>query len=293
MKKRDIVLRGENGEILYSSTRSKDVICGNMTLAEKLGADYLVLKDSVTGNYKKLTISNGTISLVDITVASEAETNPIERAYKNVLCLGNSITIHGLVANTWWGLWGMAASERSKDYVHQLESYLQANYVSSAKCYAVNIATEFERGTTTDLETLISETSTKDSAVDNLQLSSVGTVVIRLGENVTDTSTFETRLNALVASVKSYCPDATIVMTGNFWTNQTKEGIIEAVAALNDCIFVPIDQYDTAEYKQSVGNQVYGDDGQLHTITDSGVAIHPNDAGMAAIAEEIIKSLNL
>ena len=37
---------------------------------------------------------------------------------KQVLFIGNSITLHGK-GSYWWGEWSMAASAKSLDYVHQ------------------------------------------------------------------------------------------------------------------------------------------------------------------------------
>lgn len=48
---------------------------------------------------------------------------------------------------------------------------------------------------------------------------------------------------------------------------------------------------DKAEYRASMGQKVYGDDGEEHIIEHSGVANHPGDSGMEYIANIVIANI--
>ena len=62
-----------------------------------------------------------------------------------ILFLGNSITLHGPAPEIGWtGNWGMAASARDKDYVHQLLDRISKAAGGTPKVMIRNIA-DFER----------------------------------------------------------------------------------------------------------------------------------------------------
>lgn len=48
---------------------------------------------------------------------------------------------------------------------------------------------------------------------------------------------------------------------------------------------------DNKEYFCGIGARVFGDDGKEHIVEHDGVAVHPGDKGMKAIAERIIEQL--
>ena len=51
---------------------------------------------------------------------------------------------------------------------------------------------------------------------------------------------------------------------------------MKSVADAQNIPFIKMDDLNIAENRSAMGNnQVMGDDGQLHTINDSGVASHP------------------
>ena len=110
-------------------------------------------------------------------------------------------------------------------------------------------------------------------------------------ENVTDTAHFESALVNLVNYISSVATQARIIITGQFWTNQVKETACIQAAATTGATYVRIDQFDTAAYKERVGNSVFGDDYQWHQIDNAAVAEHPSDAGMQAIANAILDGL--
>lgn len=200
---------------------------------------------------------------------------------KKWTALGNSITNHA-IWSYWWGAWGMAASKREKDWVHLLNDKLSAKYGNvSQKNISIG---QWEADPNTSWDVVAAVKSVLDGDEDM--------VVIRIGENVQSTSGYKANLLWLVDLVKSLVPNAMIIITGNFWTNESKDTIQKQVAEQTNSIWVRLAQLDTAENKSHIGAQVYGDDGQWHTVDNSGVANHPSDQGMKAIAECIFAAIN-
>ena len=75
----------------------------------------------------KMSNQENTVSAIGQMVNSENVYhlgNPM--AKKRLLIIGNSITLHGVRADiSWYGNWGMAATKPENDYVHKLYEYLQ------------------------------------------------------------------------------------------------------------------------------------------------------------------------
>ena len=206
-------------------------------------------------------------------------TPPVGNNYSKVLFLGNSITKHG-INEYWWGLWGMAATTRENDYVHRVMAGIRSHNQSTTFS-AVNIA-NWEQDFSTPLSSLI---SLSDLSADT------DLIVIRLGENVSNTSGFQNALTNLYNYVTGIAPNARVIITGQFWPNSEKEAACKNVATAKGATYVKINQYGNSAYEERVGNYVYGDDGQWHMIDRSDVASHPSDAGMQAIANEILAVL--
>lgn len=191
--------------------------------------------------------------------------------------LGNSITQHP-ITSYWWGVWGMAASERSKDFVHVLETRMKLSE-PSATVTPLNIAAWEQDRTTFNLSTINSTISGKDY------------IVIRLGENVSDLTNYQSDIEALINHCKTVNPTATILTTGNFWSSTPKDNIMKAAALSTGAQYIDLTGLDTPENESYIGAIVKGDDGFNHTVDNSGVAIHPGDLGMQRIADRIFNAI--
>jgi alpha-galactosidase len=115
-----------------------------------------------------------------------------------------------------------------------------------------------------------------------------------LGENVQDPNrtNFENALVVLIRDViKVVAPSAKIVMTGLFWSDAQKEAAIVNAASRTNVTYVEIDQYDTAEYKETVGGLSYDTNGNAYYLNNAAVAAHPSDRGMEMIAKEILDAI--
>lgn len=223
------------------------------------------IDDSVTNRTYQLIVRNGVLSL-------------ILSQFSNALILGNSITKHPIKENVWFGEWGMAATKAEYDFVHIVEEGLKTKD-ANAVCSCLNIS-DWERDFTTSLSSLIG----------NQLSSSTDLVVIRLGENVPSANmpNFATAIGELISYIYSVTPTVRIVITGGFWTNTSLEEQITTAANNNGIDYIRLNNLDTNYYKETLGHYVYGEDSQIHEITNSGVAIHPNNKGMAAIANAIL-----
>lgn len=223
------------------------------------------IDDSVTNRTYQIVVKNGVISLM-------------LSQFNNALILGNSITKHPIKDNVWFGEWGMAATKAEYDFVHIVEEGLKTKD-ANAVCSCINIS-DWERDFSTSLSSLIG----------NQLSSSTDLVVIRLGENVpsANMSNFATAIGELINYIYSVTPTVRMVITGGFWTNSSLEEQIITAANANRIDYIKLNNLDTNYYKETLGHYVYGADSQIHEITNSGVAIHPNNKGMAAIANAIL-----
>jgi lysophospholipase L1-like esterase len=195
-----------------------------------------------------------------------------------VLFLGNSITRHAPAPKIGWiDDWGMAASAQEKDFVHLVISGIAAMTGKDPETKITNIA-DFERNLATfDLEAkLKAELDFKPTLV-----------IIAIGENVAALNTddakaqFKTSFAKLLATVKSAGQPALIVR-GCFWTDKTKDEIMKQACAAAGGTFVDIGALGKVEANFARSERKFDHDG---------VAAHPGDKGMAAIANAILKAL--
>lgn len=170
----------------------------------------------------------------------------------------------------------MAASRRENDWLHQLTTML---YVSSgilANTQAFNIATWETNAAGFDYSQL-------DSYLVDCNL-----VIIRIGENNPDTATLTADTTALINCIKSKT-SAPIVFGGVFWTNTSKQAKMKAaVDAFPDIPFIDFQDLNTLQNQCGIGTQVYGDDGDWHTVQHGGVAVHAGDKGHKSMAERLL-----
>ena len=192
-----------------------------------------------------------------------------------ILILGNSITKHGPAPDIGWTAdCGMAASEVEKDYAHLFLQALAGTTGRQPEARILNIAS-FER----EFETFDIAATLKEEIAFKADL-----VIVAIGENVpalvdADAQTrFKARLLALLAAVKSR-PDATVLVRSSFWADKVKDGIMkEACAATGGC-FVDISKLGQDESNYARAELAF---------SHAGVAAHPGDKGMRAIADALL-----
>lgn len=206
----------------------------------------------------------------------------LDSAQHNVLCLGNSITLHQPLASVnWASRQGMAASQPENDYCHILQRLMQSHNKATT-ITPLNIAS-WERNFSIDKDSLLAKACTGKDII-----------IIRLGENVPfeQTPNFQSALNDLINYCKTYTPN--IVLTGQYWTDPDKEAAVINNARNHSLKYIPIhwiwDSYRT-ECSPKEGDILLDTLGNEYPIKGNFILTHPNDAGMHKIATAIYNAL--
>lgn len=196
---------------------------------------------------------------------------------ERILFLGNSITLHGPRTEIGWtNNWGMAASAQDKDYVHILARAV-ATHTKTAPSVMVENVADFERHYETyDLAKLKKDIDFKASIV-----------IVAIGENVPAIASEEAKtkfkasvLKLLKALKGSNNP--TIIVRSSFWQNKTKDEILQQACQEAGGVFVDISNLSKDESHFARSERSYA---------HSGVAAHPGDKGMQAIADALLAAL--
>lgn len=209
---------------------------------------------------------------------SEPAPSQASKTYPKVLFLGNSITKHGPKADIdWSGNWGMAASAEDKDYVHVMIKALEARTGAKSEVMIKNIA-DFERAYAGyDIANKL-----KDAIDFGADL-----IVLAIGENVPalktseDCTKFQSSLRRLLTSMRGQ-RECTILVRSCFWANKAKDMFLKEA-----CLDVGGIYVDLSALSQD--KSLYGR--AEREFKNAGVANHPGDKGMAAIAESLMKAV--
>ena len=196
------------------------------------------------------------------------------RGGKRVIFVGNSITLHGDRPEIGWhGCFGMAASKKENDYVHLLESKISEIDKDAAFC--VCHASELEvKYNTPEIINYSLWTEAQKFGAD--------IIVFRLIENCKKAEWNADRFIKETDRLLNFLGKdhgAKVIMTTGFWKHPGDEAIRQ-YAKENGMPLVELgDLGENAEMKA------------LGLFEHSGVANHPGDAGMAAIADRIFDEL--
>ncbi len=188
-----------------------------------------------------------------------------------ILFLGNSITRHGKAENLGWsGDWGMAASDRQNDYVHRLVNLLENDGKTVSYCVA-NLS-EWER---------CGDTGLLNTRYDGARGFCADLIIVRLGENANLTVRLKEFKPQYENMVKYFAENgAKILLTDLFWEYAPFDGFVKDFARENGYMFVKLHDLGRDDNMKAVGK-----------FAHAGVAAHPGDAGMDAIARRIYCAL--
>jgi hypothetical protein len=195
-----------------------------------------------------------------------------------VLFLGNSITLHDPApAIGWTGNWGMAASSEEKDYVHLLTSELTKAAGAKPEIKVRNIA-DFERA----FDGFDIETKFKGELDFQADL-----VIVAIGENVPELVDSELQekysiaFGRLLTSLRAH-GQPNIFVRSCFWPNTVKDDIMRKSAEGETIAFVDIAKLGLDETNAAKAER---------QIEHAGVAGHPGDKGMRAIADALFAAI--
>ncbi len=195
-----------------------------------------------------------------------------------ILFLGNSLTYHPYNAGIGWlGDWGMDASTASNDYAHLVtQKIADCNHKNSPAIIATNIYLYgmFEQNYATyDV----------DSELGSLIDWGANIVVVELGDNASTSladnaanqTAFASSFYDLLTAFKNSSEQPEIFVLSTWWTNSITDGILYQTCRDAGGTFVNI-------------SGLYG-----NTANRGGWGGHPNDAGMAAIADTLLSTMGV
>jgi hypothetical protein len=216
--------------------------------------------------------------LFSIVLASAGPIPAQELNGKRLLFVGNSITLHGPAEQIGWaGNWGMAASAEEKDYVHLVVDSVAKRLGTKPEFRVVNLA-EFERN--------YANFDAAGRLKEELAFQA-DTVIVALGENVPALKTDETKAKFTESAVRLLTRlkregQSALYVRSCFWPDAAKDAALKEACATNGGIFVDIAALgkDEKNYARSE-----------RKIAHAGVAAHPGDKGMRAIADAIFAAM--
>lgn len=213
------------------------------------------------------------IALLGFSSTASAQAQP-----QRILFVGNSITKHGPKADIdWHGNWGMAATSEDKDYVHVVTKALADKHGATPTIMVKNVA-DFERAHVGyDIAGKFADAAAFKADI----------VILCIGENVAALKTpeaqakYQEQVAALLKTLMSN-PKAQIIVRSSFWANNAKDTAMRLACEAVGGTFVDISALSKDEKNYARSERPY---------KHAGVAHHPGDRGMAAIAKEIVKAV--
>lgn len=197
---------------------------------------------------------------------------------RKILFLGNSITKHGPKAEIdWTGNWGMAASGEGKDYVHLVVAALAKSSGKTPEVLVKNIA-DFERAYA-GYDFAAKQREAIDFKAD--------LIILAIGENVpvlksdAEKKDFKSAVTGLLTTLKGDRAPVILVRSG-FWANAEKDTALRAACTTVGGTFVDIGHLGKDEKNYARAERDF---------KHAGVANHPGDQGMAAIAGAIVEAI--
>ena len=214
------------------------------------------------------------ISMFPVTADPEMKLADVRK----ILFMGNSITLHGSApAIGWTNNFGMAASSEDKDYVHLVASAIAQKNGSKPELMVRNIA-DFERNYATyDVDKEMKEMFAFDADL----------VVLAIGENAPGLGSDEAKaqfkagvLKILKGVLAKRRP--LIVVRSCFWADAAKDQMLREACLEANGLYV-----DAGPLGADASNAARSERSFKH----EGVAGHPGDKGMKAIADAIVQAV--
>ncbi len=189
---------------------------------------------------------------------------------KTVLIIGNSITHHTPAPEKgWFGDWGMAASDSTKDYVHLLQDKIK-KINPEVNVHYTGGGALFERD--------YAFYNPKEIYGEFLALGP-DLVILRIGENVADSAVFQNDFEGAFSTLVRYfegIDHRPVICVGSFWRRPNTSLLMKKVASNLGHSYI-----DLQDLSRNASRQAFSE------FEDSGVGSHPNDRGMADIADRI------
>lgn len=198
--------------------------------------------------------------------------------FRKILFLGNSITLHGPNKKIGWeGNWGMAASSEDRDYVHLVARALAEQDGRLPEILVKNVAA-FER----NWASYDAAAELKDAVAFDADL-----IVVAVGENVPALASdeagaqFAASLVRFLNGITKERKPLTIVRSC-FWPNAAKDEALRSACQAVGGRFLDIGALGKDDANRARSERQF---------EHEGVANHPGDRGMQAIAGAIVDAV--
>ncbi len=189
-----------------------------------------------------------------------------------ILFLGNSITLHGVKDDIGWhNCWGMAASDKEKDYVHIIEKEVRKKYPDAAFCICQGAKWESQYKNGKELYPLYQSAS--DFGADII----VARLIENCPRNNFDKEIFKEEYFGLIKYLSG--ENTKVIITTGFWRH-IGDIAIEEMAEEKNLPLVKLGDLGDDDSMKAIG-----------LFEHSGVANHPGDKGMQMIADRILAVL--
>lgn len=201
---------------------------------------------------------------------------------RRTLLMGNSL-LQG------FGTYGMCASDPEHDFCFHIASALRAERPDAV----------IDKMSIAGLECSESLTQVRDWMNGPL-LEALNAqpelVLIQCGDNVNNPerqAVYRTACAETLEFVRRTLPDAQVALIGEWYPTKEKQTLMAEACRRTGCAFVDIEGLRNASTMGKIGDCYLLPDGTQGVIDSEGVASHPNNAGMAAIARKIIDVLGM
>lgn len=200
-----------------------------------------------------------------------AETSPeMNSEQKKIMFVGNSITLHGIAPQIGWnGYYGMAASCEENDYVHLCKKDIRSSNPNTSFCICQ----------VCEWESNYKDGESQYHLYEIARNFEADIIVMRAIENCPpkdfDKDIFKKEYDKLIKFLGND-GNAKIVLTTSFW-HHPGDAMIREYAKENSIPLVELGDLGEDDSMKAVGK-----------FEHEGVANHPGDAGMKAIAERIL-----
>lgn len=198
------------------------------------------------------------------------------------LFVGNSLLVG-------FGTFGMCASDANNDYYALATAYLTGQNAVFTAGKAGGTALEAAEDTAA-FDAAFSAIAGKTTA--DLDL-----IVVQLGDNVnTEAKRAYFRQEGakrLLQALRAASPRARVVWMAAWYSADETRTAIRDACADTGCLFVDISDLATDANKAAVGDTITYPGGSTSTVESSGVASHPGNAGMKAIANRLLYRLGV
>ena len=193
---------------------------------------------------------------------------------KRILFVGNSITRHGVLRSIGWNNdWGMASSSIENDYVHIVVSELEKSFEDTAFCICQVASWEREYKNGEDTLYLYEEARNFNADI----------IIMRCIENCAqkdfDHEIFAKQYERLIDFL-NISGNADVILTTGFWKHMG-DVCIDRIANERGYKFAYLGELGEDDNMKAIG-----------LFEHNGVANHPGDIGMKAIADKILEKID-